>query len=93
LTRPSALVESKSMKQSPADETKSQAVMRDDKNKLDQAAHGVGDDTSVTISMQEAFEGATEIGTREGQSDQVLLLHRSYRKQVCTSWFFVSRNT
>jgi hypothetical protein len=49
--------------------------MRDDKNKPDQAAHGVGDDTSVTISMQEAFEGATEIGTREGQSDQVLLLH------------------
>jgi hypothetical protein len=75
LTRVSAPVESKSMRQSPADETKSQAVMRDDKNKLDQAAHGVGDDTSMTISMQEAFEGATEIGTREGQSDQVLLLH------------------
>jgi hypothetical protein len=75
LTRLSAPVESKSMRQSPADETKSQAVMRDDKNKLDQATHGVGDDTSVTISMQEAFEGATEIGTREGQSDQVLLLH------------------
>lgn len=70
LTRLSAPVESKSMRQSPADETKSQAVMRDDKNKLDQATHGVGDDTSVTISMQEAFEGATEIGTREGQSDQ-----------------------
>jgi hypothetical protein len=49
--------------------------MRDDKNKPDQAAHGVGDDPSVTISMQEAFEGAKEIGTREGQSDQVLLLH------------------
>jgi len=75
LTRLSAPVESKSMRESPADETKSQAVMRDDKNKLDQAAHGVGDDTSVTISMQEAFEGATEIGTREAQSDQVLLLH------------------
>jgi hypothetical protein len=75
LTRLSAPVESKSMRQSPADETKSQAVMRDDKNKLDQAAHGVGDDTSVTISMQEAFEGATEIGTREGQPDQVLLLY------------------
>ncbi len=75
LTTLSAPVESKSMRQSPAAETKSQAVMRDDKNKLDQAAHGVGDDTSVTISMQEAFEGATEIGTREGQSDQVLLLH------------------
>jgi hypothetical protein len=49
--KPNVPIESKSMKQNPTYDTKFQVVMHNDKKKLDQVVHGMGDDTCKTISM------------------------------------------